>query len=149
MKKMLFGLFMSASVMAQAAPSFFNHTAAKPNYRHDICDRSPCIATKVTGFKLVEKTPTESTILVNILGGNKYPNGKVKWNNQSHRYALTCSKTHPTIQVDDEDTDNLPLHPNTGMDSILAHRAILYMQLCHSYTGDLDKGIKKFGYNVR
>lgn len=132
----------------QEPKSSFDHSGVQVGAMLESCYHDPCSVAEVQGFKLINKTATESNLELTLLGGSRgFESESVDWNTEPHTIQVHCSITKPTLKIEGQETV-IPLN-SSGVPGVLWSDAETYMQACHNYTGEMDAGIKKFGYNVR
>ncbi|GAA5003070.1 hypothetical protein GCM10023206_06420 [Acinetobacter puyangensis] len=115
------------------------------------CHMDSCSWAKAVSTSIVQNTPNQVILDVRILGGDS-PNvsnasKKISWAKKPHKITLVCSYQQPSISVGGQ-LDVLPLN-DFGVPRVLESSANLYFAYCHSFNGEIDDGIKKYGYQVQ
>lgn len=142
-------IFLFAACANAAAPKF-NHSGIQKGAYTESCYREPCSGAKVMQFNVIKKTPTSTFIKLKLVGASRnYNSKKIVWNHDFHNVYINCSLTRPTTQIEgNDDITVLPINP-TGVAGVYVSNTELYLAACHNYNGAIDKGARKFGYNVQ
>ncbi|WP_151809315.1 hypothetical protein [Acinetobacter soli] len=115
------------------------------------CYMGECSYSKIVSVK-PQSLREETKVNVSLLGGsvevddNWKALSDINWNKKPHKITVYCSRTKPRI-VMGSDIEELALGKD-GVPSVQENSAIIYFEICHSFSGDSYSGIKKFNYNV-
>lgn len=139
---------------AKSSNSAFQVNRAANQLSRGSCHMDSCSWSKSISTKVIRQNSREAVLKVTLLGATSENSAAARaghpkrlvWNKAPHSLGFTCSYTKPSLTVDGQ-TDILPLNAG-GVPGILESSAGLYFKYCHSYSGSVDSGIHKFGYNV-
>lgn len=135
-------------VITESSNTTFDFSGVQKGAQLESCYHDPCSIARVMGFEQLSQTPTETNIELTVVGGSRgWEEKNIVWNHESHKVQIQCSMTKPIVKIGDQLTV-VPLNEN-GVPGVLWADAETYMQACHNYTGEMDAGIQKFGYNIQ
>ncbi len=139
---------------AKSSNSAFQVNRAANQLSRGSCHMDSCSWSKSISTRVIRQNSNEAVLKVTLLGATSENSAAARsghpkrlvWNKTPHSLGFTCSYSQPSLTVDGQ-TDILPLNAG-GVPGILESSAGLYFKYCHSYSGSVDSGIRKFGYNV-
>lgn len=139
----------------------FNTNAASPNFNHKgiqkgatsmSCYHNPCAVTKIMSFEILKNTPNYRQLKLKAVNGyQNWDSKKTTWDNEFYTFYVNCSLKRPNLaNKSNVEGSILPLGigENSWIPGAEYPNTILYLQACHNYSGETEKGGKKYGYNV-
>lgn len=154
MKKIILGFSLSLiSVLSVAGTGNGFNVLTTPNIVNlGRCHMDECSWSQTKNVKILSNTKTEELLEVELLGGSS-PNSEggsstqgdqeITWNKETHKVIVYCSHDNPRLSLDRQMTY---LDFKSGIPGVLESDARLYLESCHSFTGDSDEGAREFGY---
>jgi len=141
----------SSSQDSEATSRFTLLQVNKPIVSMGRCHMGECAWSKIVGTKVIGTKGDDVAVVAALEGGSsldtKAGRKRVKWNGNLHGITLICSYSKPGVQIG-EQTDYLPLNPDSGVPGVLEDSASLYFEVCHSdFNGPNLAG--KYHYDVK
>ena len=138
---------------ANATNPSFNHKGIQKGVTSTFCYHDPCAITKIMSSKMVKKKPGYTQLKLKAVSGYKsWDDKKTTWDHELYTMYVNCSLKRPNL-VSKPNIEGSILPLGIGDDSYITSaeypNTILYLQACHNYSGETEKGGKKFGYNVK
>lgn len=138
---------------ANAANPSFNHKGIQKGATSTSCYHDPCAVTRIMSSEVVKKKPGYTQLKLKAVNGYKgWDDKKTKWDHGFYTMYVNCSLKRPNLASKPNiEGSILPLGigENSYIPGAEYPDTILYLQACHNYSGETEKGGKKFGYNVK
>ncbi|MGP5505241.1 hypothetical protein [Psychrobacter celer] len=144
-----FGLL---SIHSNAA-STFDQSWLKKGVSSTTCYHNPCTVTRIMDFQVTKNRPNYKQIKLKAVNGYKeWDSKKIMWDHDFYDIYANCSLSQPNLAGKPNSNGTiLPLGvgDNSWVPGAMYPNTHLYLQVCHSYDGDIEKGGEKFGYNIK
>lgn len=138
---------------ANAANSNFNHKGIQKGATSMSCYHDPCAVTRIMNFEITKKKPGYTQLKLKAVGGYRgWDDKKTIWDHEFYTMYVNCSLKRPNIAGSlNGENDILPIGvgDNSWIPGAQYPDVILYLQACHNYNGEPEKGGAKYGYKIR
>ena len=138
---------------ANAANTNFNHKGIQKGATSTSCYHDPCAVTRIMSSEVTKKKPGYTQLKLKAVSGYKgWDAKKTTWDHEFYTMYVNCSLKRPNLASKPNiEGTILPLGvgDNSWIPGAEYPNTILYLQACHNYNGETEKGGKKFGYNVK